>query len=289
MPVQFDISDGPARASGAQASAEGTSVRTSSLDKSPGGENAAQAPTADPTRTTTTGGQMVAKASTAKWRGPRVGDNRWGGQAWRKQHDGPNAAAPGAGWNSVGGGGAVGSSEGAPTSSSLAKEQAERLLEQRANLLAAQAKEREAAEAARVQSAEVARLQQLQQEQQRQAMADAAAAAEALRQAQQAMAEAEAQEAARQERERQALVARTSPEELRRAQELHAQQAAIAAAGFGTAQAAAGAEMLQAAAPLAQVQGAGGFNDDAEHIMGMSPEELAEAQRGSMDVGQCPW
>ncbi len=289
-PVQYDISDGPVKASSAQATADGDTGRTSSADKSPGGGNATQPPTADPAQTTTaTGRQTAAKAATTKWRGPRAGDSRWGGQAWCKQQDGPGVAAPGASWNSAGGGGAAGSLEGAPASSATAKEQAEKLLEQRANLLAAQAKEREAAEAARVQSAEVARLQQLQQEQQRQAMADAAAAAEALRQAQRAMAEAEAQEAARQEMERQALVARTSPEELRRAQVLHAQQAAIAAAGFGTAQAAAGAEMLQAAAPPAQAQGTGGIGDDAEHIMGMSPEELAEAQRGSMDVGQCPW
>ncbi len=285
----FAISSGP-EASEAR-TADGTGSREGQpATESGGGGKSMQDPSARPTRAAAeTGTSGTVQAGIPKWKGPKVGDNRWGGQAWRKHRDDPTCVANGVIGSPGDEGGATGASSCTPSSSWRAKEQAAKLLEQRANLLAAQTREREAAEAAKMQAAEALRLQQAQQEQQRQAMADAAAAADARRQAQQAMAEAEAQEAARQEMERQALVARTSPEELRRVQELHAQQTAIAAAGFGTAQAVAGAGLLQATVPCTQLQDDGGMDDDAARIMDMSPEELAEQQRGSMDVGSCPW
>ncbi len=291
-PLQFDISD--ATAGGGEARAgEGTSTsgRADQLEtQSGGGGGAPQAPRVGSARAVMDAGRPgAAQADGPKWRGPRAGDNRWGGQVWRKQCGGPTCAADGTNAGTGDVVGEAGNGARVPSSSLHAKEQAQKLLEQKAILLAAQTKEREAAEAARVQAMEALRVQQVQQEQQRQAAADAAAAADALRLAQRAMAEAEAHEAARQEKERQELVARTAPEELRRAQELHAQQTAIAAAGFGTAQAAAGAELLRAAVPSAQLQTSGGADDDAARIMDMSPEELAELQRGSMDVGRCPW
>ncbi len=289
-PLQFDISDAPA-GGGEARSGDCTGKRVDQMEmQSCGGGGTLQAPSVCPARAVVDAGKPgTVQADGPKWKGPRVGDNRWGGQVWRKQRDGPTCAANGTGADPGDVVGEAGTRACVSSSSLHAKEQAQKLLEQKAILLAAQTKEREAAEAAKVQALEALRVQQVQQEQQRQAAADAAAAADALRVAQQAMAEAEAQEAARQEMERQALVARTSPEELRRAQELHAQQAAIAAAGFGTAQAVAGAGLLQAAVPSTQLQGVGNMDDDAARIMDMSPEELAEQQRGSMDVGRCPW
>ncbi len=288
-PIRFDISDAPVE--GGEASPnDNTGKRGAQVEAQSGGDSKAQIPNDHPARAAAEAEKPgTARVDGPKWKGPRAGDNRWGGQVWRKQREGQTGVADGVSGGLGNVDGEAGTSASVSWSSARAKVQAQKLLEQRANLLVAQTRERAAAEAAKSQAAEALRLQQVQQEQQRQAVADAAAAAEALRQAQQAMAEAEAQEAARQELERQALVARTSPEELRRAQELHAQQAAIAAAGFGTPQAVAGAGLLQAATPSVQPQGERTMDDDAARIMDMSPEELAELQQGSMDVGRCPW
>ncbi len=282
-PAQYDISDGPAGADAAQMYDDTGGCEGRTTVGTGGGGGPTRAPSAHPTCAAAEVGKPTAAAGGApKWKGPRTGDNRWGGHVWKKQRDDQTCTVRGLSDSTADDGGTTGASSSTQLSSLHAKEQA-------AKLLAAQAKEREAAEAVKLQAEEALRLQQVQQEQQRQATADAAAAAEALRQAQRAMAEAEAQEAARQELERRALVARTDPEELRRAQELHAQQSAIAAAGFGTAQAVAEAGLLQAAAPRNQTHGDGGMDEDAARIMEMSPEELAELQRGSMDVGRCPW
>jgi hypothetical protein len=228
--------------------------------------------------------------------GPQAGLNRWGGQAWRRSDgEGTGTRRGPAALDADADGGTHGPLCGGG-SSALAKEQAERLLaERRASLEEARAKEKVAAEAARLQAAEAARMQQLQEEQRRRAEADAAAAADMLRRTSQAVAEAEAAEAARLEKERMELVARTSPEELRRAQELHAHQSAVAAAGFGTAQAAAGAQQLlaQGLQPPTSGSGAPQRDDDTDRIMSMSPAELAEwdreAQRDPMAEGHCPW
>ncbi len=281
-PAQFDISDDPTEADATRTYDDTGGCENQATVGTGGGSAPASAPSARSTRAADAGKPAAAAVDPPKWRGPRAGDNRWGGQVWRKQGGDQTCTTRGLGGGSADDGGTTGASSSTQLSSKHAKEQAEKLL-------AAQSREREAAEAAKLHAEEALRLQQAQQEQQRRAATDAAAAAEALRQAQRAMAEAEAQEAARQELERQALVARTDPEELRRAQELHAQQTAIAAAGFGTAQAVAGAGLLQAAAPRNQALGGSGVDDDAARIMEMSPEELAEIQRGSMDVGRCPW
>jgi Skp family chaperone for outer membrane proteins len=91
------------------------------------------------------------------------------------------------------------------------------------------------------------------------------------------------------------LLSKMSPEEIRRASELHAQQGAIAASGFGTAQAAAEAGIVQQGQILQAVQAAAarGVQADADCLMAMSPEELADwdrsMQRSNMDEGQVPW
>ncbi len=171
--------------------------------------------------------------------------------------------------------------------SAQAKEQAAKLLaDQRVHLESAQARERASAEAARLQAEEVVRTRQLQAEQQQRADADARAAAETLRLAKQAVAEAEAAEAARLEQERLLLVARTSPEDLRRAQEVHAQQAAIIQQ-----------QQQQHALQHQQLQGQGdlsgthaastsGIDADAEKLMAMSDEEL---QRWNEETQQGNW
>jgi hypothetical protein len=129
------------------------------------------------------------------------------------------------------------------------------------------------AEAARAHQEEAERMQRMQLAQQQQAAADAAAAAETVKRAQDAVARAEAEEAQRLARERQEAAARMSPEERRRAEELYAQQWAIAAAGFGTDQAAQGAGLVHQAAAAV---GDGGC-DDVGDIMAMSPEQWHES------------
>ncbi len=207
-------------------------------------------------------------ASAQRWAGPaRTAADRWGGHAWRRNRgDGDAATVP----PTALGGGAV----PAAGSAAAAKEAARRqLAAHQQQLEQAQAKEKEVAEAARAHQAEAERMQQMQLAQQQQAAADAAAAAETVKRAQDAVAKAEAEEAQRLARERQEAAARMSPEERRRAEELHAQQSAIAAAGFGTDQAAQGVGLVHQAAKAA---GDGGC-DDIGDIMAMSPEQWHES------------
>ncbi len=78
-------------------------------------------------------------------------------------------------------------------------------------------------------------------------------------------------------RQREELVARMSPQELARAAELHAQQAAVGAAAFGTAAASHMAGLVHQA-HARQVAAAEHSEEDEEEInrlMAMSPEELA--------------
>ncbi len=183
-----------------------------------------------------------------RWVGPQPGSNSWGGRQWRRQDRVvPSGAAASA------------QTGGATVSSSQAKEQAEKLLaEQKASLEAAQARERQLAEEARLQAAEVARLQQLQLAQQ-------------------------AAETARLEEERRQLLARSLPEDLRRAQEVHAQQTAIIQQQ--QQQLAMHQQGLLQGQMDSQRAGERGVDADAERLMAMSDEELerwnTEAQQGN--------
>ncbi len=264
-PTVFDISGGPTEATPAEGDTRSRDVGPSAA-VAPGGA-ATPATCASGARSPPASGRgAAAPPLPPKWTGNHAGSNRWGGTAWRRYER----------------------AEGGPGTVDRAPSERERagspIGDQRATLEAARASEREAEQAAQVQAAEAARMHQLQEEQRRRADIEAAAAAETLRRTRQAVAEAEAAEAARLEKERMALVARTSPEELRRAQEMHAQQSAIAAAGFGSALAAAGAQQLQA-----QGNHQPAAVDDTDRIMSMSPEELAAAQCDSMAQGHCPW
>ncbi len=259
-PACFDISSGGSDAG----TARGARLGNGGLD---GQAAAAAAPTG---QTTSTEAHATTKAPIAvaqRWAGPaRAAADKWGGQAWRKQrNDNDASTVP----PTALGGGAV----PAAGSAAAAKEAAlSQLAARQQQLELAQAKEKEATDAARAQQAEADRLQQVQLAQQQRAAAEAAAAAETVRLAQDAVARAEAEEAQRFARDKQEAAARMSPEERRRAEELHAQQSAIAAAGFGTDQAAQGAALLHQAA-AASADG----TDDVGDIMAMSPEQWYES------------
>ncbi len=273
-PALFDISGEP--------NALGTCGGRSGMDgDAHGGGGAAvdyrptSTPTTGTTSTTSSAPSPPRAASTPapRWVGPRPGSRKWGGGQWKKQDDDmPNddAACVPAG--------------GTLVSSSQAKVQAERLLaEQRTALEAAQAKEKLSVEEARLQAAEAARLQQLQLAQQQRAEAEAREAAETVRRAQRAVAEAEAAESARLEEERRQLVARALPEDLRRAQEMHAQQTAII--NQQQQQLALQQQGLLQGQTEVQRSGERGVDADAERLMAMSDDELerwnAEAQQGN--------
>ncbi len=89
------------------------------------------------------------------------------------------------------------------------------------------------------------------------------------------------QRAAEESRQREALIASMSPQELARAMELQAQQAAIGAQVFGTQTASQLAGMVQ----QAELQRA--EQDEVQRIMESSHEELLAHQSG--DNGACPW
>ncbi len=97
------------------------------------------------------------------------------------------------------------------------------------------------------------------------------------------MAEAEAAESARLEEERRQLVARALPEDLRRAQEMHAQQTAII--NQQQQQLALQQQGLLQGQTEVQRSGERGVDADAERLMAMSDDELerwnAEAQQGN--------
>ncbi len=262
-PTQYDISGDATVAGGAGGTSCGEGYPHVSIANASDGDKARAAPA------------VAETVPTPKWVGPQPGSNRWGGREWKRQE----STAPA---------GAAADVQHVNGSSAHAKEQAAKMLaEQRAHLEAAQARERASAEAARVQAEELARTQQLQADQQRRAEADARAAAETLRVARQAVAEAEAAEAARLEQEKLLLVARSSPEDLRRAQEVHAQQAAIIQLQQQQQQQVQQQHQLQAGpAPSELLAGTtSGIDADAERLMAMSEEELQrwneEAQHGN--------
>ncbi len=262
-PAKFDISDG---ASVVGCAGEGS--------RGGGGPNASAADVS--CANGPMDGPQVAQPSPApKWVGPQSGSNRWGGREWRKV-DSP-VPAP-----------AAADAQRAHGSSMHAKEQAAKLLaEQRAQLEAAQERERSSAEKARVQAEELARAQQVQVEHQRRAEADAKAAAETLRIARQAVAEAEAAEAARLEQEKQLLISRALPEDLQRAQEVHAQQAILIQQQQQQQQQFLQQQQLGAGAAAAKpfAETSTGIDADADRLMAMSEDELRrwheESQQGN--------
>ncbi len=105
-----------------------------------------------------------------------------------------------------------------------------------------------------------------------------------------AMEQAAAARAADEQRQREQLIANMSPEELARAADLHAQQAAVAAAAFGT-QAASQIAGLVHQAHARQVASASHCDDEAaevDRLMAMSPEELAQHDREQQMRGLPP-
>ncbi len=256
-PACFDISGGGSDAGGARGGQGGDGGRSGQTTTTTAARDCA-----DPTRTEAAAKSPVAVAQ--RWAGPaRSSADKWGGQAWKKQRDDDGAPAiPPA----TLGGGIV----PAAGSAAAAKEAAlSHLAARQHQLQLAQAREKEAADAARARQAEAERMQQAQLAQQQQAAAAAAAAAETVKQAQEAVAKAEAEEAQRLARDKQEAAARLSPEERRRAEELFAQQSAIAAVGFGTDLAVQGAGALHQAVAAA----GGSGHDDVGDIMSMSAEQ----------------
>ncbi len=102
-----------------------------------------------------------------------------------------------------------------------------------------------------------------------------------IRRHQDAMQMAAQQRAAEEARQREALIASMSPQELARAMELQAQQAAIGAQVFGTQSASQLAGMVQ----QAEIQRA--EQAEVQRIMESSQEELLAMQGG--ESGACPW
>ncbi len=246
-------------------------------DSGPKGQAAAAAASASANSLDGAGGAGKSIATAARWAGPaRVAADKWGGPAWKKTRQANDDATTNypVAAGSLPASAATGGGDAHAGSSAGAKEEAQRqLAAHKAQLAEAQAREKAAVEAARARQEQAAREHQLQLAQQQRAAADAAEAAETVRRAQEAVAKAEAEEARRLEREKQEAAARLSPEERRMAENLHAQQAAIAAAGFGTQQAAQGACMVHQAA----AGPGGGGGDCVDDIMAMSPEQWHES------------
>ncbi len=266
-PAQFDISDEATHTDHTSGrNGAGGAARVGSI-----------APTAVPSAAATSADGAGATASMSaaapalppKWLGPQSGSTRWGGGQWRKQETDAARRAEGPARGTTSPNGAATDAPPAQGSSVRAKELAvAQIAEHQRTLDAAWAQ------------------QQLQAEHQLRAEADAKAAAETVRRAQQAVAEAEAAEAARQEQERLQLIARSSPEDLRRAQEVHAQQAALIQQQLQQQHALQQHQVQGAEAQLdPQGDGARGLDADAEKLMAMSVEDFHqwndEAQRGN--------
>ncbi len=143
--------------------------------------------------------------------------------------------------------------------------------------------ERRAHQAAQLQFAESQRLQQRQVEDQQRQREDAErqrreqAQSDELRRHQLAVQQAAERQAAEEARQRSELLATMSPAELARAAELHAVQQALGAQIFGTE----GASQAVGMAQLHEAQRAvreADAQQEADRLMGMSPQELAEEQ-----------
>ncbi len=105
---------------------------------------------------------------------------------------------------------------------------------------------------------------------------------EELQRHQDEMQKAAAQRQAEEARQRSELIASMSPAQLALAAEVHAQQAAIGAKAFGTAEAAAAAAAAATANAPASASGQGG-DVDAERLMEMSAEEYAQWNRDAQE------
>ncbi len=93
--------------------------------------------------------------------------------------------------------------------------------------------------------------------------------------------------AAEETRQREALIASMSPQELARAAELHAQQAAVGSQVFGTQAAGHLASMVQQAHVGGPAVGATETSEraDVDHLMSLSPEELARWDQDCQGMG----
>ncbi len=139
---------------------------------------------------------------------------------------------------------------------------------------------------------------QLDDQQRAQAEADLAlrqrAQQEELQRHQSAMQKAAEARAAEEAKQRDALLASMSPQELARAAELHAQQAAMGAQVFGSQPAAQMAAMLQNAQSPSMARAEGGdadTHDEVDRLMEMSAEEWAawDRERQGADAAALPW
>ncbi len=272
-PTVYDISDGgtPSHAHGAgQDGGGGDAAAPASVEP--------RAPAAVPPADS--GARRPAVAATSRWAKQAADGAPWGTKAWQRQESVKTGVVADGGGQASGGG----------QPSAGAAEEARRLLQQHQQQAAAEEERARAAAAAIAAeaNAEAERQRQLAAHRQQQHE-------EALRQQREAIKRAEETAAAEQERQRLALLANTPPEELKRMAALHAQQAAIQAAGFGTQQASEGAGLVHQghAHELAAVATARGIDADAEKLMAMSPEQLAdwdrEQQGYGADHGACPW
>jgi hypothetical protein len=273
QPSVYDISDAGAtprtQATGQDGGDGNTAAPAATEPRAP-----AAAPPADG------GTRRHAAAATSRWTKQAADGAPWGAKAWQKRSStNDDATTDGSG-----------QATGAVQPSADAADEARRLLQQRQQQAAA------AEEQARAAAAAIAAEANAEAERQRQLAAHRHQQhEEALRQQREAIKRAEDAAAAEQERQRVALLAATPPEELKRMAALHAQQAAIQAAGFGTRQASEGAGLVHQgrAQELAAAASARGVDADVETLMAMSPEQLAdwdrEQQGYGTERGACPW
>ncbi len=262
QPTVFDISGGVTCGDGSAAEqVRGVAACASAEAKGPRGAAASS--------TTAAGSQHGGAGAAPRWAKQAGKGQTWGASAWEKK----GALEPGGPADADARGG-----DGAQPSAEAAAE-ARRALQQHQQQAAAEEEARAAADAER--QRQLTAIKQQQQE-------------EALRLKHEAE-RAAAAAAAEEERQRQELLAKTSPEERQRMATLHAQQAAIQAAGFGTQQAMQGAGLVHQAHAhqLAVGATARGVDPDADKLMAMSTEQLAdwdrEQQAHGAGLGACPW
>jgi DNA-binding transcriptional MerR regulator len=110
---------------------------------------------------------------------------------------------------------------------------------------------------------------------------------EELQRHQAALQQAAEARAAEEARQREALIASMSPQELARAAELHAQQAAVGSQVFGTQAAGHLASMVRQAHGSGPGEGAdeAGARAEVDHLMSLSPEELARWDQDCQGMG----
>ncbi len=185
----------------------------------------------------------------------------------------------------LGGGGATASSSGrtvpGPAETNDLAE-AERRARQAAQLQfhQSQIQQQRVADASTLQQEEQERMQRRQRQE------------EELRLHQQAIQKAATERAAEEARQRDELISKMSPQELAAAAELHAQHMAVGAQAFGSQAATEMAGMVhqQHARTLAQGSAAGGMQADADALIALSAEELAQWDHEQQSTaGAVPW